>query len=50
LLLQRGSGRGGRLCAHSAHQVAGPVSADLQPGPEGIPADGPASRRAVLGV
>jgi hypothetical protein len=33
LLLQRGSGCGGRLCAYSAHQVAGPVSADLQPGP-----------------
>ena len=31
-------------------QVAGPVPADLQSGAEGIAGDGPAGRRAVLGV
>lgn len=50
LMLQSGSGRGDRLGAHCAYQVAGPVPADLQPEAEGVPADGPAGFRAVLGV
>ena len=50
MLSQGGSGRGGRLGAYCANQVAGPVPADLQPEAEGIPADVPAGFRSVLGV
>ena len=43
-------GPGGRLGADGGDQGAGPVAADPQPGAEGVAGDGPAGRRAVLGV